>query len=307
MKYVITGPTGSIGVNLIIRLLNDPDNEIWAVCNPLSGKYKLLPINERLHTILCDMHKLPEISEKLPASIDVFIHLAWSGTVGAARNDMNLQLENIRCCIDAIDIAKKHNCKTYVGAGSQAEYGRKSTPITEDMICNPENGYGAAKLSANHMSNILCREYGMRLLWLRFFSVYGPYENFTSLTSSTIIKYLTGEVPDFTEGIQLWDYSYAEDVAEAVTALINNNDCSGIYNISTGKARALKDYIAIIAEQCNAASVGNLGAIPYSPASVMYLCGNISKLETDTGCTMSTPFELGISRMIDWIKEVKNL
>lgn len=307
MRYIITGPTGSIGVNLIIRLLRDSHNEIWAICNPASGRDKMLPQNARLHIVLCDIHKLSEASEKLPEHADIFVHLAWCGTIGATRNDLKLQLENVGLYIDAVNLAKKHSCNTFVGAGSQAEYGRKNTAITEDMLCDPENGYGAAKLSANHMTKLLCKDYGIRLLWLRIFSVYGPYENFTSLTSSTIIKYLNGETPDFTEGIQLWDYSYAEDVAEAVTSLISNTSCSGIYNISTGNIRPLKDYIAIIAEQCNVCSIGNLGAIPYSPTSVMYLCGDITRLKNDTGCTMSTPFEVGIKKMIDWIKEVKNL
>lgn len=304
MKYVITGPTGSIGANIIIRLLKDPANDIWAICNPSSGRERLLPQSKHLHIIYCDMQALPEASEKLPEQLDVFIHLAWGGTIGAARNDMNLQLENARCYIDAVNLAKKHGCSTFAGAGSQAEYGRKTVPVTEDMLCTPENGYGAIKLSSGHLSRLMCDQAGIRHLWLRYFSVYGPYENFTSLTSSTVIKYLHGEVPDFTEGIQLWDYTFAEDAAEASVALIENPACSGIYNISSGNARPLKDYIKIIAKLCGAKEIGNFGAIPYNAASVMYLCGDVTRLKKDTGCTMSTPFEVGAEKMIEWIKEV---
>ena len=307
MKYVITGPTGSIGVNTIIKLLANSSHEVWAVCNPASDRNSLLPKNDRMHIVLCDMYHLPDVSAILPEEFDVFIHLAWAGTVGSARNDMKLQLENINCCINAVEIAKKHHCHTFVGAGSQAEYGRKNIPVTEDMICNPENGYGAAKLSAHHISKIMCRESGIRHLWLRFFSVYGPYENFTSLTSSTIIKYLKKEIPDFTEGVQLWDYCFAGDAADAALHLINNKSCSGIYNISSGTTRPLKDYIKVMADLCKADNIGNLGVIPYSPVSVMYLCGDISKLKKDAGCLMSTPFEEGIKTMIDWIKSVKGL
>lgn len=303
MKTVITGPTGSIGANLIIRLLEKPENEIWAICNPSSTRVNLLPKDDRLHIIYCDIHSLNTCIDLLSPKLDTFIHLGWCGT-GSARRNTEIQLENINCYRQAINVAKALGCSTFVGAGSQAEYGQKSVPITEDMCCNPETAYGVTKLGVNHISALLCREAGIRFIWPRYFSIYGPYENFSSLTSSTIIKYLNKETPDFTEGIQMWDYAYAGDAALAVIALIENTSCSGIYNISSGRRRPLRDYITEIAKLCGAECVGNFGSIPYTSDSVMYLCGDISKLKKDTGCMMDTPFDIGIAHMIDWIKSV---
>lgn len=54
----------------------------------------------------------------------MMFHFGWMGTTGAARNDMDLQCRNIAYTIDAVRLAQRFGCKTFIGAGSQAEYGR---------------------------------------------------------------------------------------------------------------------------------------------------------------------------------------
>lgn len=64
----------------------------------------------------------------------------------------------------------------FVGAGSQAEYGRVNHALTPDTPCFPENGYGMAKLCAGQMSRVECEKLGLVHIWPRILSVYGPYD-----------------------------------------------------------------------------------------------------------------------------------
>ena len=302
MKYIITGPTGSIGINLIIELMENPENEIWAICNPNSNRADLIPKSNNIHIVFCDISNLSSLSN-ICKEIDVFIHYAWLGTTGDGRKDIDLQLSNVQYCFDALRLAKNLNCKTFIGAGSQAEYGRKNHAIREDELCLPENAYGIGKLSAYHFAEYFCKENDIRFLWLRFFSVYGPYENFTSLTSTTLIKYLNNQVPDFTEGIQIWDYSYAKDVSHATILLITKKS-SGVFNISSGKPRQLKEFIKVMSEICGISSPGNFGAISYTPNQVMYLCADTNKLTNEISYELNTPFEEGIKETLDWLRSM---
>ena len=73
----------------------------------------------------------------LPVQADAFFHLAWAHTIGAGRNDMPAQIENIRYTIDAVRTAAAMGCRVFVGTGSQAEYGRVDGVLRADTPTNP--------------------------------------------------------------------------------------------------------------------------------------------------------------------------
>lgn len=99
-------------------------------------------------------HGLREAAVELDDSCDAFFHLAWTGTVGAARNDMFQQNKNVEYALEAVELAASLGCKIFVGAGSQAEYGRVEGKLCADTPVFPENGYGIAKLCAGQMTRI---------------------------------------------------------------------------------------------------------------------------------------------------------
>ena len=105
---------------------------------------------------------------------DVFYHFAWGGTTGDGRNDCEIQEKNIRYALDAAALAKRFGCSAFVGAGSQAEYGRVEGNLNSQTPAFPENGYGMAKLCAGQMTRLYCRQAGMRHVWTRILSIYGP-------------------------------------------------------------------------------------------------------------------------------------
>ncbi|MFQ9738488.1 MAG: NAD-dependent epimerase/dehydratase family protein [Christensenellaceae bacterium] len=138
--------------------------------------------------------------KRLPQALRRFFHLAWQGTTGEARNDAYLQNENVRYALDAVSAAKRFGCKVFVGAGSQAEYGRAQQPLAADTPAFPENGYGIAKLCAGQLTRLLANRLGMRQVWARILSVYGPYDGENSMVMSAITALLEGRIPKFTAG-----------------------------------------------------------------------------------------------------------
>ena len=303
MKYLLTGATGTIGVSLIRKLVSE-DNHVYVLCNPDSKRLDVLRQFCGISLILCDMNDYASLNEsELPDTWDCTINLAWRGTTGAGRNDYLLQVDNIRSAVELIELSHKHGCKCFVGAGSQAEYGRKETPVKETDAAYPENGYGAAKLSLCHISKVICEEYGMRFIWPRIFSVYGPYENCTSMTISSILKCLNNTRPSFTNAEQIWDYAYTDDVADAILRLINAN-ADGVYNIGSGKPDTLMEYINKLVTATGYDGPVGFGDIPYSGKQVMYLCADISKLKKTIGECMTTPFEEGINKTVEWCRSL---
>ena len=156
---VITGPTGAIGTALC-KVLAANGIEVFAVCRPDSPRVAALPQDERIHPVFCDVSTLDKLPELIPCA-DAFYHLAWAHTIGPGRNNMPAQIDNVRYTIDAVRAAKALGCSVFIGAGSQAEYGRVEGLLTPDTPCFPENGYGMAKLCAGQMSRVECRSLNM--------------------------------------------------------------------------------------------------------------------------------------------------
>ncbi len=300
-KAVITGATGMLGLALIRLLLNE-DFEIYAAVRPGSDRVSGIPRNDRIKLVecdLCDMDKLPLMIEE---KCDMFFHFAWSGTFGGARNDMELQTDNIRNTVKAAEAAARLGCGVFLGAGSQAEYGRKSAAISPDTPAFPENGYGMAKLCAGQMTREVCRRNGVKHIWCRIFSVYGPHDGANTMVMSGINALLDGKRPAYTEGGQQWDYLYCDDAAKAFFLAAEKGRDGAVYCVGGGRTRPLREYILAIRDAVDPRAEIGLGELPYSGKQVMYLCADISSLTGDTGFIPAVSFEEGIKRTVGSVR-----
>lgn len=229
---------------------------------------------------------------------DVFFHLAWGGTTGASRNDEALQRNNAEHALEAVKLAHRLGCHTFVGAGSQAEYGRVEGKLAATTPTNPENEYGKAKLAAGKATRELCGELSIKHIWTRILSVYGPYDTKTSMIMSALTKLTSGEVPQFTKGEQQWDFLYSMDAAKALLLVAQKGKAHRVYPIGSGTVKALREYIEILRKEASPDMQVDLGAIPYAEKQVMYLCADISELCEDTGFTPKTDFATGIRNIL---------
>lgn len=302
MKIVITGPTGAIGHALIEEAISHGDS-ILAICHRGSQRIKSLPQSENVKVLELNADEYASFADEYDAkeSYDVFFHFAWSGTTGDSRNDTLLQCENVKNSIDAVKLADKMGCKTFIGAGSQAEYGRVEGMLSPNTPTFPENGYGIAKLCAGKLTKIECEKRNIRHIWTRILSIYGPYDGENSMIISSLRKMVAGEKTEFTAGEQKWDYLYSGDAGRAMRLLALRGISGKVYTIGSGRVRLLKEYINIMAEKMECVQTINLGAIPYSDKQVMFLCADISELEADTGFEPSVEFESGIVNTIEYV------
>lgn len=300
-KVILTGGTGMIG-HALIECLLCKNIEVTLLVRRNSNRIRLLPHDKRIMIVECDLSQMTNIN--LPDDkYDAFFHLGWAGTYGDARNDMYLQNRNILYTLDAVNLAHRLGCKVFVGAGSQAEYGRvyeeKLTPFTPVV---PENGYGIAKLCAGQMSRVMAQNYGMRHVWFRILSVYGCYDGEQTLIMSSIIKMSAGKSPEYTLAEQRWDYLYCEDAAEALYLGAQKGVDGAVYCLGSGQIRKLREYIEIIRDAINPSIELRFGERPYADKQVMYLCADISNLYTDTGFEPKYSFYDGIQKTLEWYR-----
>lgn len=301
-KAIITGGTGMIGIALI-RCLLSHDIEVTVIVNPDSSRQSVLNQFQDIKIIQKDLGHLKELEVVLSHDYNYFFHLAWMGTFGESRNNMYLQNKNVEYTLDAVYLANRLGCEVFVGAGSQAEYGPVKEKMSSLTSTSPVTGYGIAKLCAGKMSRIFAQSLGLRHIWIRILSVYGPYDGTKTMVMSGLLNMLQGKKGEYTKGEQMWDYLFCDDAATAFYLAAKNGKDGKVYPLGSGQVRPLKEYIEIMRNNIDPDIPLNFGAVPYYPNQVMYMCADIDELMRDTGFVPKYPFDEGIKKTIQWIKE----
>lgn len=299
-RAIITGATGTVGT-AIIRELIEKKIEVLVFCRENSKRISHIPVSPLVTIRYCSLDELANVENDSEKKYDVFYHLAWEGTSGEARDNYYLQNKNVKYALDAVGVAKRFGCNTFIGVGSQAEYGRVEGMLKPDTPTFPTMGYGIGKLSAGLLTRQYARQLGLKHIWVRILSVYGPNDGNQSLTVSTINKLLAGEVPQLTKGDQMWDFLYSGDAAKAFVLLGDKGVNGRTYVLGSGKVKRLREYIEDLRDVVSPNSDLAFGAIDYYPHQVMYLQADISELVQDTGWKPVVEFRDGIKQLLRWI------
>ena len=292
-----------------IEYLLKEDYEVVAIARPGSSRLMNIPYDDRVTVVELDLNDIIELPEVLKTSgieeADLFFHFSWDGTHGASRDDMELQLRNIKASLDAVKAAAELKCKAFLGAGSQAECGilKDGVKVAPDTPCFPVNGYGIGKLCAGQMTRVLAQKLGMKHVWCRILSVYGPYDGAHTMVMSGIGIMLEGKKASYTKGEQMWDYLYCKDAAKAFFLAATKGKDGAVYPVGSGSVRPLSEYIAAIRDAINPKLPIGFGEVDYYPGQVMYLCADTASLEQDTGFTPDYTFEQGIKETVEWYRE----
>lgn len=304
-KIVVSGATSFIGLHLLNVLLSNENNHVFAVVRPNSPNKSKLKTHENLTVLELSLQEMEKLSSRISVSVDTFYHLAWEGTRGSVRDDKWLQENNYQSSIKALKVAFELGCKSFVGIGSQAEYGKCIGRVTENYKVAPLTEYGKAKLHTCEDGKKLADSLGVKFVWARIFSVYGKGDFEGTLIMSAINKMMNNQKIPLTECTQSWDFIHALDAANALFLL--SSAPSGIYNIASGVSRPLKDFVYEMLKITESNSVLEFGVIPYNREGVVSFEPVVEKLITVAGWAPEISFRQGVTEIIKIMKEKEKL
>lgn len=271
------------------------DVEVYAIVRNDTKRISRLPQSKNIHVVYGTLETLAHI-QGLPDKADVFYHFAWAGTNKADRDNPYIQEKNIQYTLDAVELAHKMNCNRFIYAGSQAEYGPVDGLIDDDTKFAPLLSYGIAKYAAGILGRKLCSEKGMKHVWGRIFSVYGPHDNEGTMLDYALKCWQSGNAAKFSSATQSWNYLYWDDAGEMFYRLGQENIPSGTYLIANDESKILREYIEIMMKV-----YGEKAKAEFSPIGEDKPFGlrvNPTKTLETINYKPTVSFEEGIRRMI---------
>lgn len=303
-RVIVTGATGTIG-RALIKVCVEAGYDVLVIVYRKSTRAEELERLPHCTVLRMNMNEygdgLKEIERQgIPMTgYRMFFHLAWAASFGAGRENLSLQLRNVEASLDAVQFAKELGCDTFIGAGSQAEYGRTEGVLSETTPTRPETGYGITKLCAGQLTRLACEKLGMRHIWTRILSVYGPFDREETLISTAVNSMLAKDSTSFTPCEQFWDYIYSEDAARAMLLAGEKGESGRIYVIGSGEVHRLRSYVETIARITGYTDEIGFGRRPYNDKQVMHLQADISALR-ELGFQPEVSFEQGIEEIVRW-------
>lgn len=298
MKFVITGATSFIGLELIDYLLS-LGHSVVAVCRPTSKSKQLIP--KRCKILELEMYEYQIAIANMQLQADVFINLAWAGTGHRGRDKKDVQEENAVYSAESIILANKIGCKLFVETGSQAEYGSTMDIQQEDNVCDPFSEYGKAKLKVKEYGFQLSEQYNIKYIHLRIFSIFGENDHPWTLVMSALDRMLANEDVDLSPCTQNWNFLYVNDAVRIIVSLCENaikneNFQHEVYNIASLDTRELKLFVERMKELSGSSSKLNYGV--NIPQNIVSLQPDMSKTIKDSGFNDFHSFDEVINRII---------
>ncbi|WP_022684316.1 NAD-dependent epimerase/dehydratase family protein [Sphingobium bisphenolivorans] len=300
-RILVTGAGGFVGAAVADLAARQGHQVTALVRNPSSPR--VVALGGRCAIALADLADSAAGSAALAeARPDIIIHSAWEGVGGAARAG-DVQLDNIRTTVALLDAGIAAGARRFIGIGSQAEYGRHDRRIDESAATEPFLLYGAAKLSACHLTRQRASEAGIGFAWLRLFSPYGPGDNPNWLIPSVAAQILAGQPPRTSAGTQKWDYLHIIDCAQGVLAAALTDSAQGVFNLSSGRAVTVRSIVERIRDLASPGLPLTFGDIPFGPNQIMHLEGDCSRLTAATGWSPSIAIEDGLATVVDALRQ----
>lgn len=251
-----------------------------------------------------------EACRRACAGVEIVFHEAALASVPRSVAD---PVSTNECCVTAtlnlLVAAREAGVRRLVYAGSSSAYG--DTPVLpkhEEMVPNPISPYAVAKLAGEHYMRAFARVYGLQTVVLRYFNVFGPYQDPTSHYSGVLAifcrKMLAGEQPTiYGDGEQSRDFTYIDNVVRGnlLAAAAPAEKISGrMMNLATGSRTTLNQTFAILRE---------LTGYSGEPAYAADRAGDIRDSLADIrlakellGYEPAVDFRDGLRRTVEWYR-----
>ncbi len=316
MNFLVTGGAGFIGSHVCERLLG-AGHAVWAF-DDLNNFYD--PQIKRRN--LLDLQSLAKPFEFVPGDLvdraalnglfgsvkfDQVIHLAARAGVRPSLAEPALyQRVNVEGTVNVLEAARLNGVKKIILASSSSVYGvNAKVPFSEsDPIFSAISPYAASKLAGEALGHVYHYIYGLDVIMLRFFTVYGPRQR-PDLAIHKFAQLISAgkPIPVFGDGRMARDYTYITDIVDGIMACTQQQFGFEIFNLGESQTVTLSQLIELLEKALGQRAI--LDRQPIQPGDVPITFADVSKARAKLGYNPRVKIAEGIPLFVDWFRQNK--
>lgn len=313
-RALITGCAGFIGSNLCEALLGIGWEVFGIDC--FTDNYNIKFKEQNISSMLLhskfkfipeDLMNTP-INEHLKNIDFVFHQSGQPGVRGSwGRQFDKYVTNNILVTQRLLEAVKNSDIKKFVYASSSSAYGNTSIqPMGEHLLPKPFSPYGLTKLAAENLCHLYYENYGVPVISLRYFTVFGPRQR-PDMAISIFIKSIMSGIPIkiYGDGRQKRDFTYVDDIVRANMMAANSSIAGEVFNVGSGRPIELMDVLRIVEDR-----TGKKAEISYcvnQKGDVPDTYADIGKINRVLGYEPLVSFEDGVSKQIEYMRTINEI
>jgi UDP-glucuronate 4-epimerase len=314
--HLVTGAAGFIGSHLVEQLLARGDLVIgvdnFVTDTATTEKRRNLAraiANPAFHFIEADCADLAPLEAALgTAELDAIVHLAAKAGVRSSIADpLGYARANLTGTQALLELARRREVGRFVFASSSSVYGNNpKVPFAEDdAVEHPISPYAATKRAGELLCHTYHHLFGMSIIALRFFTVYGPRQRPDLAIRKFTDLILRGEpIPFYGDGSTERDYTWIDDILQGILAAIDRTASVPrefqIVNLGESQTTTLSHLVELIGESLGIEA--RLNRLPLQPGDVRRTFADITRARELLDYKPTTPVEEGIPRFVEWLR-----
>jgi UDP-glucuronate 4-epimerase len=309
MRILVTGGAGFIGSHLVEKLLTagysvailDDFNDFY---DPQIKRANIEKISKDVPVHHVDLRENAAVRNLFHREkFDTIAHLAARAGVRPSIQHPQLYYDtNVIGTLHLLEAARATGVERFIFASSSSVYGvSKTVPFSEEQhLTQTISPYAATKLAAEFLCSTYSHLYQLRVVALRYFTVYGPRQRPDLAIHQFTKKIHAGQpIDQFGDGTTRRDYTYIDDIIQGtMAALIYNGPLFDIFNLGESETIQLKDLIEKIEKALG--QKAKINQLPEQPGDVPLTCADISKARRLLGYNPTTQLSEGLPRFIEW-------
>src|SRR5205809_1220530 len=311
---LITGGAGFIGSHLVDHLLAKGGLRVTVVddfndfYNPSIKRenVKTHLSNPNFELIEGDIRDREALRRAFSENnFDCVVHLAARAGVRPSLKEPHLYLEtNVNGTMNLLELARSSGSKQFIFGSSSSVYGiNNKVPFSEDdPIFNPISPYAATKAAAELICHTYAHLHNMRIVCLRFFTVYGARQR-PDLAIHKFAKLISAgqPIPVFGDGTTRRDYTYVDDIIGGVRAAIDYEQSNyEIINLGESQTVELSELISLV--ETALGKKAQIDRQPKQPGDVPQTFADIAKARRLLNYNPQTQIEDGINKFVEWLR-----
>jgi nucleoside-diphosphate-sugar epimerase len=304
-RALVTGAGGFVGAALVRHLLAAGD-DVTAFVRPGSPLWRLQGIGRQARVSEVDMRDADCVAAQVKrAAPNVVFHLAAHGAYSWQTDVLAILETNAVATAALLEAAVAAGAGAFVQAGSSSEYGLKDHAPREDELPEPNSAYAVGKLAATFYGQWVAAREQARVVTLRLYSVYGPWEEPGRLVPTLIEHGLRGALPQLVSPDTARDFVYVDDVCRAFVraAEAPSVPLGAVYNVGTGRQTTLSEIVAVARDVLGVSAEPEWGSAPARSWDTDVWFSDPRRIERDLGWRAETALGDGLRAMTAWMTE----